>query len=168
MIKDYNPTGVKQTDFTDPHGNVGYNVFFEGEDKPVFMMAKRAPEVGTPEYGEIVDTPKKSGDGTYRKFVRKQREEAAPSQTTPDIPKPVASWDRDEAITRQSALKSAVATGEKDPKKIFDLAEEFYLWLGGSGIDVPDDKEEVPLPEPQGEKITIDADEEIDLSDVPF
>lgn len=167
MIKDYNPTGVKQTDFTDPHGNVGYNVFFENEDKPCFMMAKRAPEVGTPEYGEIVDTPKKSGDGTYRKFVRKQREETSsePSVTPTENTNMVFSnrdSSRDEAITRQSALKSAVAAvGKPEPDQILSLADDFLKWLRN------DNTEEVPLPEPQGEKVTID-DGDINLDDIPF
>lgn len=173
MIKDYNPTGVIETDFEDPHGNKGYNVFFENEDKPVFMMAKRAPEVGNVEYGEIVDTPKRSGEGTYRKFVRKQREEApatSPSQSasTSTVTEPAKSTyvDRDEAITRQSALKSAVATGEKDLDKIIGMADDFLVWLKNEA-PVTEVKEEVPLPEPQGEVITIN-ESEVSLDDIPF
>lgn len=164
MIKDYNPTGVKEVDFEDSHGNKGYNVFFENEDKPVFMMAKRAPEVGNVEYGEIIDTPKKSGEGTYRKFVRKQREEhtEAPKEASSNTGVVVKATfvDRDEAITRQSALKSAVATGEKDLDKIITMADDFLVWLKN---EVPT-KDEAPLPEPQGE----DIESEINLDEIPF
>lgn len=178
MIKDYNPTSVKELDFEDPHGNKGYNVFFENEDKPVFMMAKRAPEVGNVEYGQIVDTPKKSGEGTYRKFKREQREEGQPTPVEVSEPKTgetivrATFVDRDEAITRQSALKSAVATGEKDLDKIIGMADDFLVWLKNEPEqkEVPeiDDKiSDEPLPEPQGEVVTID-ESEINLDDIPF
>lgn len=167
MIKDYNPTSVKELEFEDPHGNKGYNVFFENEDKPVFMMAKRAPEVGSVEYGQIIDTPKKSGEGTYRKFKREQREEGQPtpvevSDSTTLQPIVPNYSSRDESITRQSALKSAVATGEKDLDKIIGMADDFLVWLKNE----PETKEE-PLPEPQGEVTTID-ESEINLDDIPF
>lgn len=162
MIKDYNPTGVKETDFEDPHGNKGYNVFFEGEDKPVFMMAKRAPEVGNIEYGEIVDTPKRSGEGTYRKFVRKQKEEGTVAVASEQKLAPSHSDDRQDSIVRQSALKSAVAAvGKPEPDQILSLADDFLNWLRND--DTPAKVEEdVPLPEPQGE------DDDIDLDSIPF
>lgn len=176
MIKDYNPTSVKELEFEDPHGNKGYNVFFENEDKPVFMMAKRAPEVGSVEYGQIIDTPKKSGEGTYRKFKREQREEGTVQSVEPlEVSDPKAykavMSNRDDSITRQSALKSAVATGEKDLDKIIGMADDFLVWLKNEPEqkEVPeiDDKiSDEPLPEPQGE-VTEDVDE-IDLNDIPF
>ncbi len=160
MIKDYNPTSVKELEFEDPHGNKGYNVFFEGEDKPVFMMAKRAPEVGSVEYGQIIDTPKKSGEGTYRKFKREQREEGTtPAVVSETVTQPVS--NRDDSITRQSALKSAVATGEKDMEKLLKTADDFLVWLKNEPTVVNDVE---PLPEPQGE---VDVDE-VNLDDIPF
>lgn len=173
MIKDYNPTSVKELDFEDPHGNKGYNVFFENDDKPVFMMAKRAPEVGNVEYGQIIDTPKKSGEGTYRKFVRKQKEDVQQETTVASTAVQstnVKFVDRDDAITRQSALKSAVAAvGKPEPDQILSLADDFLAWLrnDSSPAQVVEDKEDVPLPEPQGEVITIN-ESEVSLDDIPF
>lgn len=158
MIKDYNPTGVKETDLVDPHGNKGYNVFFENEDKPVFMMAKRAPEVGNVEYGEIVDTPKKSGEGTYRKFVRKQREEA-PEQPKPaegGVPATPSYGSRDDSMYRCNALNNATAlfaAGKIEDPII--MADDFMAWLRNE----PKISEEVPLPEHQGEEDEINIDE---------
>lgn len=162
-MRDYNPTKVQETDVKDDYGNRGYNVFFEGEDKPVFMKAKNAPEVGKSEYGVITDEAKKSGNGTYRKFTRKQREEKAESQpaSTGAVATSVKFENRDDAITRQSALKSAVAVGETDPEKILKLADDFLVWLKN------DVSEEAPLPEPQGEVTELD-ESEIDLDDIPF
>lgn len=167
MAKDYNPTGVKEVGEPDIHGNKAYSVFFEGEDKPVFMKAKNAPSVGNIEYGQIIDAPKKSGDGTYRKFERKPREEGNTSSDVPVLPvdkemmNTLNRIDRDDAITRQSALKSAVAAvGKPEPDQIISLADDFLTWLrnDSSPAEVVED---VPLPEPQGE-------DDINLDDIPF
>lgn len=163
-MKDYNPTSVKEVGEPDQHGNKAYSVFFEGEDKPVFMKAKNAPAVGNVEYGVIEDAPKKSGEGTYRKFSRKQREEGTAQPVRLLTPQQPFS-NRDESIYRQSALKSAVAVGEKDPEKILNLADDFLTWLKN---DAPTGGavEEVPLPEPQGE--VMDTEGEINIEDIPF
>lgn len=172
MIKDYNPTGVKEVGEPDEYGNKAYSVFLEGESKPVFMKAKNPPVVGEIEHGQIIDAPKKSGDGTYRKFERKQREEG-----TPELGKTYAvnaegvkevNWSADpkqDSIVRQSALKSAVAAvGKPEPDQILSLADDFLNWLRND--DSPAE-EEVPLPEPQGEVTTIN-ESEVSLDDIPF
>lgn len=177
MIKDYNPTSVKETELEDQHGNKGYNVFFEGETKPVFMMAKNAPTVGQIEYGQIVDTPKKSGDGTYRKFTRKQREEGSvPTQSSNPVAPATQGSNFDtsygsnhDSMYRCNALNNAVATGEKDLDKLTQLANSFYAWLAGDAhkhpmveqTATPEVKDDAPLPEYQG-------DDDIDLDDIPF
>lgn len=159
-MKDYIVTSAKEVGEPDQYGNKAFSVFFENETKPVFMKTKAGnePTPGKTEYGVIEDAPKKSGEGTYRKFTRKQREEANVAQVanTGTATFTVHS-DREASIQKQSALKSAVATGETDVEKILKLADDFYEWLGGTGITVPEE----PLPEPQGE-------EEIDLDDIPF
>lgn len=162
-MKDYNPTTVKEVGEPDQHGNKAYSVFFEGQDKPVFMKAKNAPEVGKVEFGIIEDVPKKSGDGTYRKFTRKQREEQIQTATT-STNSNVTFTNRDDSITRQSALKSAVATGETDTEKLLDLADDFVTWLkneASTGGVV----EEVPPPKDDDKQMD---DDEINLDDIPF
>lgn len=156
-MKDYNPTTVKVVGEPDQHGNLAYSVFFEGQDKPVFMKAKNAPEVGKVEFGIITDEPKKSGEGTYRKFTRKQREEAPVANTSTD--QTISFSSRDDSITRQSALKSAVATGETDTAKLLDLADDFVTWLKNEAL------EEVPPPKDEDKQID---DNEINIEDIPF
>ena len=74
MIKEYVPKAVKPLGEPDSYGVVGYSVTFSSGEN-VLLRAKNAPEVGKTEYGQIVDAPKKNGDGTYKKFERKQREQ---------------------------------------------------------------------------------------------
>lgn len=72
MIKEYVPKAVKALGEPDGYGVVGYSVSFStGEN--ALLRAKNAPEVGKTERGEIVDAPKKNGEGTYKKFVREQK-----------------------------------------------------------------------------------------------
>lgn len=179
MIKDYNPTGVKETDVTDSYGNKGYNVFFEGEDKPVFLKAKNAPEVGKVEYGEITDEAKKSGNGTYRKFTRKTKDEGAhtqesvtangkeypvPSGQSTYQPKDSEGMAWGNALTNATTLVGQGGT----PEEVIKVAEMFFNHrLGLQQTPEIDDKiSDEPLPEPQGE-VTEDVDE-IDLNDIPF
>jgi len=185
MIKDYNPTNVKETELVDQHGNKGYNIFFEGEDKPVFMMAKNAPLVGNVEYGEIVDTPKKSGQGTYRKFARKQRDEAFAAPVGPRIttkessdPLSISAWERHSSIERQSALKSAAGSGLIDTTEILKRADSFLDWLRGNAYLAPSQEGDIAHKQGSLEAPTDpptqqvpeepDTEEEIDLDDILF
>ena len=163
MIKEYTTSNVKKVGEPDQYGNNGFSVIFAEEKDSVFMRAKKEPVEGGTEYGEITEETGKSGK-SYRKFTRKQREDYnAPAQTSTPSAQPKQNFvDRDDSITRQSALKSAVATGEKDLDKIIALAEDFYVWLKGENKN----EEEIPVPEPQGE--VTDLDDEINLDDIPF
>lgn len=74
MIQEYVPKAVKALGEPDGYGVVGYSVTFSNNENAL-LRAKNAPEVGKTEYGQIVDAPKKNGDGTYKKFERLQRQQ---------------------------------------------------------------------------------------------
>lgn len=182
-MKDYNVTSAKEVGEPDQYGNKAFSVFFEGQEKPVFMKTKvgNEPTPGKIEFGVIEDAPKKSGQGTYRKFTRKQREEGGvqnePTQSSnPATPATQGSNynPNHDSMYRCNALNNAVATGEKDLDKLTQLADDFYAWLGGDAHKHPlvasailSKATEVPPPEPQGEA-GMDPDGEIDLDDIPF
>lgn len=151
MPKEYVPKDVKVLDFQDQNGNQAYNVQFS-DGSYGFMLAKKAPQVGVPEYGDIEDTPKKSGDGTYKKFVRKQRDQQ---------PQSAPKQDNADGMAWGNALHNAVLLMHYglDPDDVLDNAR--LLYNGGRN------REETPKTNPVPDT-NVDQDEDIDLSEVPF
>lgn len=66
-------TDVEAIGLPDEHGVTAYNVHVKGIEQQLFMRAKRAPEVGKEEAGEIKKETAKSGKQYYR-FYREQKQ----------------------------------------------------------------------------------------------
>jgi len=160
-MKDYKVTTVKEVGEPDQYGNKAFSVFFEGEAKPVFMKTKNGNEP-TPaklEYGVIEDAPKANGQGTYRKFTRKQKEEATQEASAQGASStPYQNTTKDELILKQVALKCAVQV-EKDAQKVLEIAQDFNTWLQGTSV------EEVPPPTDEDNQTDPD---EINIDDIEF
>ena len=169
-MRDYKVVKVSETvrEWVNKHTNspmVTYKLMVEGESEPVELNQlpdTPAPTVGQEIYGELKTTQ-------YGKQLKKVNKDfdAVPksTQVTSSSLEPVSvstNYSRDDSITRQSALKSAVATGETDMEKLLHIADDFLVWLKNE----PAKTVEEPLPEPQGEVMDIEG--EIDLSDIPF
>lgn len=137
-MQEYKVTSVNPTGNVDAYGNQGYSIFLEGDTKPVFIKAKNAPVVGGVEFGTITDEQKRSGQGTYRKFTRKQRPDEQTSFKSSGAPgAPGASEkqfkadpDSRESIEWQTSLKAAVEVtrdfymSSEMPKTVEDYAKE--------------------------------------------
>lgn len=155
-MKDYKITKVSETvkEWQSSFGPmVTYKVMVEGEADPVDINQKPetpAPAAGQEVYGSIEVSQ-------YGKKLKKEKKPEGQHTIASTSAAPVRFDNRDDSITRQSALKSAVAVGETDPEKILKLADDFLVWLKNDAVPTV---EETPLPEPQGE--------EIDIDDIPF
>jgi len=179
-MKDYLVTSAKEVGEPDQYGNKAFSVFFENETKPVFMKTKAGnePTPDKPEYGIITDEPKKSGDGTYRKFTRKQKEEGVTTTQTVNVDNKSYPVPQGKEITVSDGMAwgnaltnatSLVGQGG-DPSEVLKVAEMFFNHRFGLQDKVEEKvEEEVPVPEPKGEVgLDIDPDGEIDLDDIPF
>lgn len=163
---EYTPQEVKVVGEPDYHGNLPYSVKFT-DGSYGFMKAQNAPVVGTPEFGEIQDVQKRSGDGTYKKFVRKQRDNTQTSQTTQQQstqqPKQKSSGYDAESAKWLNAMNNATqlvsltpgSTLESNVQSVLTAAHNLY-----TGEAKPAEQpQEIPPDEP---------DDEVDLSEVPF
>ena len=137
MSKDYRVLEVtKGNGEPDQHGNESYWVKFEGAQNSCLMVAKRAPEVGGTEHGDVTEQTSKAGK-TYYRFKRAQREDGqtfhseAPSfkgsakkEWQPrDDDRIVAQWAIGQALTKGIAAKVF------DTETIESYAKEFYAMV---------------------------------------
>jgi hypothetical protein len=73
MTGTYTVTDVEVIGAPDDNGVSAYNIHVSGVEQGLFMRAKRAPEVGQQESGEIKRETAKNGKQYYR-FYREQRQ----------------------------------------------------------------------------------------------
>lgn len=185
MPKEYVPKSVKLVGEPDQYGNNGYSVLFSNGEN-AFMKAQKEPVVGKEEWGEIIDAPKKSGQGTYKKFKRMQKEDAPGAPQRPQRPsKP------DTAINRMSAIKTAAQAVQAgvDYDTLQTYAELILMWIEDGEAVSPDNWPVVELPDTEKPKLelppslrksttsddvvpielyTEDQEPEISLDDIPF
>lgn len=135
MASEYTPSEIKPTGQTDLNGNGGFNVKFStGEE--AFMLAKKAPEVGITEYGEIVDATSKKGT-TYKRFKRVQKEEGYVPQTVSQAPQPQASnleqrvqqLEKDVAFLLQTPqiTPEGIKTSQNASQSLSDSADDYLI-----------------------------------------
>lgn len=105
MAQEYTVKDVKTTGQQDDHGNDKLWVSFEEVQDNAFMIAKKLPERGQKEYGELKKETSKAGKEYYR-FKRVQREDGQSSNSFKGSEK--REWvDNSDSIVAQSAVKSA-------------------------------------------------------------
>lgn len=124
MIKQYKVDKVFPIDGgkTDDYGNVAANVIFTGE-KSVFYRTKNLPQIGDVLTGEIEDVPKKSGEGTYRKFVKKKPEETFRGRAASPELNASIEWQKSIAEGRQAVrdwLELQILAGRTAPVYSFE------------------------------------------------
>lgn len=157
MVGEYVPKTVKDTGNVDQHGNAGYSVTFS-DGSFAFMLAKKAPEVGVAEWGEIIDAPKKNKPNeTYKKFVRVQKDE--PKSHKVDSSDGMA-WGN--ALTNATSLVIAFGdpAGGLGKAKLDVVATAKFLFDTRGG-----DLSEVKATDIAGGS---PDDEQIDLDEIPF
>lgn len=169
MKKEYTVENIKSLGQPDQNGNSAFNVKFFEEQEAVFMLAKKAPVIGEKEFGSIFDATGKSGK-SYKRFKREQREEFTPTKkpkTTDSI-----------AMYRCNAMNNVTELlkhGIIDVNDMEDISDRIFEWLNKEVKTTPkltpivkdEPKEEIPLPEPQGDDVTFE-EAEINLDDIPF
>lgn len=135
MSQDYKISAYKPSDFQDNFGNWWVEVAFEGVSEPA-RWAMKDPmkyKVGDTVYGHMVDATSRAGK-PYSKFVRDQKEEYTPTQSSGSN----SGQSTDESIARAVALKAAVeltasdARLMKDKATVLEIADRFLEWLKGT------------------------------------
>lgn len=172
MPQEYLVKYVKETGMSDDNGNKWYNINVEGDTRGIMMLAKKPPVVGEKEFGVVEEVTKKSGDGTYTRFYRKNRQEALsqPDFTARMENKPASQHSEynPDGVAWGNALTNATTlVGQGgDPNEVINVARILFEGRPGN-VEVKTTelpvkgtigKEEEPLPEPQGEINMDDID----------
>ncbi len=173
---DYTIKAVKASGSKDPHGNEWFSVLFESGEQASWL-AKTEPRVGDTVYGNITEETKKSGEGTYKRFRKAQKDVTVTGSTSSNAPYKMSNEEpgRQDSIMRMNALNNAVNRGNAaiNMEKDFDVlqaAEEYYTWLKNEKIE---DKAKEVFPEAEEvkedkkEEVTF-MDDEVDLDSIPF
>lgn len=162
---DYTIKAVKASGQKDPHGNEWFSVLFESGDQASWL-AKTEPRIGDTVYGNITEETKKSGEGTYKRFRKAQKDVTVTGSTSQT--KFTEDPGKQDSIIRQSSMKAAVdlvTGGQEKYEKLFDLAEEIVKWVKNEKIE---DKAKEVFPEAEEVKDEDFMDGEISLDDIPF
>ena len=162
---DYTIKAVKASGQKDPHGNEWFSVLFESGDQASWL-AKTEPRIGDTVYGNITEETKKSGEGTYKRFRKAQKDVTVIGSTSNT--KFTEDPGKQDSIIRQSSMKAAVdlvVGGQEKYEKLFDLAEEIVKWVKNEKIE---DKAKEVFPEAEEVKDEDFMDGEISLDDIPF
>ena len=162
---DYTIKAVKASGQKDPHGNEWFSVLFESGDQASWL-AKTEPRIGDTVYGNITEETKKSGEGTYKRFRKAQKDVTVTGSTSQT--KFTEDPGKQDSIIRQSSMKAAVdlvVGGQEKYEKLFDLAEEIVKWVKNEKIE---DKAKEVFPEAEEVKDEDFMDGEISLDDIPF
>lgn len=162
---DYTIKAVKASGQKDPHGNEWFSVLFESGDQASWL-AKTEPRIGDTVYGNITEETKKSGEGTYKRFRKAQKDITVTGSTSQT--KFTEDPGKQDSIIRQSSMKAAVdlvTGGQEKYEKLFDLAEEIVKWVKNEKIE---DKAKEVFPEAEEVKDEDFMDGEISLDDIPF
>ena len=162
---DYTIKAVKASGQKDPHGNEWFSVLFESGDQASWL-AKTEPRIGDTVYGNITEETKKSGEGTYKRFRKAQKDVTVTGSTSQT--KFTEGPGKQDSIIRQSSMKAAVdlvVGGQEKYEKLFDLAEEIVKWVKNEKIE---DKAKEVFPEAEEVKDEDFMDGEISLDDIPF
>lgn len=163
MYKELVPKDVKPTGKEDLHGNMGYGVTFSTGEQ-AFILAKKAPEVGVAEYGEIVDVEKKGKPGeTYKRFYRKPREDGEGKHYNVS-----SSPKSDEGMAWGNALNCAATLGGTKEEVL--ATARFFYENRPSAVESSAVPVEV-APTPKAQEVSedqISLTDDVDLDSIPF
>ena len=170
---DYTIKAVKASGQKDPHGNEWFSVLFESGDQASWL-AKTEPRIGDTVYGNITEETKKSGEGTYKRFRKAQKDVTVTGSTSQT--KFTEDPGKQDSIMRMNALtnavnmsvgihKAAVDENHSVSVNILAAANDFYEWLKNEKIE---DKAKEVFPEAEEVKDEDFMDGEISLDDIPF
>lgn len=167
MPKSYTPKKIIPGK-ADERGNIWYTVTFQ-TGETASMLAKNAPEVGKPEWGDIEDVPKRGG-GTYKKFKRAPKEDAPIRQQVAMGLQKNRSGN-DDSITRMSAIKTAAEAIKAGVayEELQAFAERVLGWIEEKPAYVaPKDGDQPPV-ELYDSQIPSDEEvDDLDLDSIPF
>lgn len=133
MAQEYKVTSVENTGKQDQNGNDMFWVSFDGVQDNALMFAKKMPETGTLEYGELTNETGKTGK-PYLRFRRKQKEDGQTFHSEVKSFKGEKEYtDHHEEIKAQWAIGQAVQWCIAHPSQVYDdiegTAKEFYVMV---------------------------------------